>query len=192
MIFDKGPDLRPLHTDHAEDQAVLRHVLSLLRTEHEDALVTQWAVEFGVATGRSLALIADYMPVIGFDSFEGLPEKWRDGFEQGHFNGERPPADIPNATIVEGLFLETLPGYDWPDNIALVHFDADLYSSTRTALDALDGFINSGCYLVFDEFFGYDGAEDGEQRAFTEFMARSTYEYSVVGHGREQWAVRIR
>jgi hypothetical protein len=52
------------------DYATLRRVLH----EHQSTLAETWAVEFGVYTGYSLGLIAQRLPVIGFDSFEGLPE----------------------------------------------------------------------------------------------------------------------
>ena len=191
MNFDLGPDLREHRKEgEHEDYAVLRHVLSLFSV---DDVAVGYALEFGVATGTTLAMIAKHLPVIGFDSFEGLPEDWRDDFKAGAFKGVRPSGPIPNATIVEGQFIDTVPEYQWPSPILLVHIDCDLYSSTKTALDALahSGVGLGGTYFVFDEFFGYDGAEQHEQRAFSEFIADTGYEYEVIGHGREQWAVKI-
>ena len=48
---------------------------------------TLW-LEFGVASGISINYISRFTndKVYGFDSFEGLPEKWRDGFNKGAFN----------------------------------------------------------------------------------------------------------
>ena len=45
-------------------------------------------VECGVAKGGCLATIkyaAGNDKIFGFDSFDGLPEKWRDGYEKGVF-----------------------------------------------------------------------------------------------------------
>ena len=44
-------------------------------------------LEFGVFSGKSINHIASRtnLQVYGFDSFEGLPEAWRDGFDQGAF-----------------------------------------------------------------------------------------------------------
>lgn len=186
MSFQKLEfDLGPAFTDgpFGPDHSLLAHCLTL-------ADPVGWALEFGVGNGETLRLIAGVLPVIGFDSFKGLPEDWRPEFPKGAF-AFNVPTDIINATIVPGWFDDTVPNYDWPQPLSLVHFDADLYSSTVAALSALDGSIHSGTILVFDEFFGYEGCEAHEQRAFAEFLAHTTYRYEVIGHGREQWAVRI-
>lgn len=188
MKFDKGLDLRPLHPEVPEDLAVLTEVVYRIR----DSLNPRGtALEFGVATGQTLSVIAQYIPVIGFDSFEGLPENWREDFPKGRFAGVRPPHEIPNSTLVEGWFNDTVPGYDWPDEISLVHIDCDLYSSTIAVLTELIGVVSTGTYIVFDEFFGYEGCEEHEQRAFEEFLLLTGLDYEVIGHGREQWAVRL-
>lgn len=189
MMFDKGPDLRLAQPEVHEDYAVLQHALMLIRQNAQPG----WALEFGVATGTTLTMIADVLPVIGFDSFKGLPEDWRPDFKAGHFDGVRPAAAIPNTTIVEGLFADTVPFYDWPEQVALVHIDCDLYSSAFIVLAELVGarVLKSGTYVVFDEFFGYDGAESHEQQAWQEITERADLGYEVIGHGREQWAVRV-
>jgi len=163
--------------------AALRHVLKL-RPKGV-------GLEFGVGEGATLRMIAAQMPAYGFDSFQGLPEKWRDGFDKGMFACERPT--IRNASIVPGLFEDTLPNFSWPERIGLVHLDADLYSSTKTVLDHLGPHLRRGCFLVFDEWHGFEGAgEDAhEQRAFREFATRTKLTWTVVGHGPEQWVVRI-
>lgn len=194
--FEKGLDLRVGRIE--ADRAVLAHCLELIGRDPL-ALSTDgrlpWAVEFGVGGAHSLRMIAAVLPVIGFDSFEGLPEDWRPNHRKGHFN-EAEPTNVVGATLVPGWFEDTVPDYDWPENIALVHFDADLYSSTITALDSIGPFIKPGCILVFDEFFGYDddfhGTMPGEQQAFWEWCEQADVMFDVIGHGREQWAVRIR
>lgn len=186
--FDLGPRLTTETPDLDINFVVLEHVLAQIKETGQPG----WALEFGVATGQTLQLIAGTVPAIGFDSFQGLPEDWREDFPAGFFAGVRPPHPIPNATLVEGWFKDTVPNYDWPEQIALVHLDADLYSSTALVLAELADYLQSGTYLVFDEFFGYEGCEDHEQKAFAEFIEATGFEYDVVGHGREQWAVRLR
>jgi hypothetical protein len=47
--------------------------------------------EFGVFEGASINHIAARIPhrtVFGFDSFEGLPERWREAFGPGAFTTE--------------------------------------------------------------------------------------------------------
>ena len=50
--------------------------------------------------------------VYGFDSFEGLPEKWRNGFEKGTFNrnGNLPKVNN-NVELIKGWFDDTLPNF---------------------------------------------------------------------------------
>lgn len=175
MNFNLGPLLG------SDDRAVLRHVLSL----HPPGV----AAEFGVASGATLRMIAQQMPVTGFDSFTGLPEPWRHGYPAGKF--ACPVPTVPNADIVVGLFEDTLPGWTPPGPLGLAHIDCDLYSSTVTVLTLTELLILPGTYLVFDEFHSYPGCEEHEQRAFAEYVERTGLHYEAVGHGREQWACRI-
>jgi predicted O-methyltransferase YrrM len=83
------------------------------------------------------------------------------------------PADLPsNATLHVGMFEDTLPKYlagtDAP--VALLHVDADLYSSARTVLFGLAPRLRAGSIIVFDEFLNYPGWRQHEYRAFTEFV----------------------
>ena len=166
--------------EHPHD--VLNHVLAKHPKGH--------AIEFGVGRGTTLRLIADVMPVTAFDSFDGLPEDWRPGFGKGRF--KCPPPDVPGAELIIGLFENTLPGFEWPDRIGLVHFDADLYSSTKTALQYVGPHLAKGTFVVFDEFHGYDGFEDHEAKAWTEYVEQTGIEFAVVGHGPEQLCLRIK
>lgn len=157
-------------------------------------IATGHALEFGVASGRTLRLIAESMPVTGFDSFEGLPEDWRDGFPKGAFSCNVP--SVPDAEIVVGLFEQTLPV--WIDNnteilseLGLVHIDCDLYSSTKTIFKHLEEFIVPGVIIVFDEYHGYPGFENHEFKAWSEFIKSSGKRFDILGHGPEQLAVRI-
>jgi hypothetical protein len=149
------------------------------------------AVEFGVGEGTSAGILTQYMPVIGFDSWLGLPEFWRSGYPTGSF-AHQPPI-IDGLELVDGWFDDTLPTYDFTDlNIALVHCDADLYSSTKTALEFIGPHMKPGCYMVFDEWFGYPGCEDHEQKAFHEFATKSGVQWRVVGHGHhEAWSIQL-
>lgn len=153
-----------------------------------------WAVEFGVYSGTSLAMIAEKMPVIGFDSFEGLPEDWRDGFPKGAFDTKgRGPAVPENAMLVVGQFRDTLP---WMTTrslpyLGLVHIDCDLYSSTVSALEFVLPYIGAGTYIVFDEFHGYEGSDHHEAKAWAEFCAKYEVVAEVMGEGPEEKAFLI-
>lgn len=151
------------------------------------------ALEFGVAGGRTLRKIVAGTPsgsrVVGFDSFQGLPEDWREGFAAGTFRTT--PPDVPGAELIVGLYATTLPDWQVPDDIVLVHIDCDLYSSTRTVLDHIGPRLQPGCLIVFDEFHGYPGAEDHEAKAWSEWAEASGTSWSVLGQGPEQLLVRI-
>ena len=174
-----GPSLgcKPLDT--------LRHVLSL-------DLLSGCAVEFGVASGTTTRLIADRMPTIGFDSFRGLPEWWRDGFGVGAFRDQY-PRYLDNITLVEGWFDQTLPSWSPPEPVSLVHVDCDLYSSTSTVFEHVDRWLSAGVVVVFDEFHGWPmaGVIPGEAEAWDEYVERTGREWEPIGHGPEQFAVRL-
>jgi hypothetical protein len=162
---------------------LLKHVLSLQPTGS--------ALEFGVGSGTSLRLIARHMPVVGFDSFQGLPEDWRPGFPKGRF-ARRPPT-VANSRLVHGWFANTLPTFDFSTvgRIGLVHCDADLYSSTKTILDHVGSYLKPGVMVCFDEWHGYKGCELHEQRAWKEFAAQSDVKWEVIGHSAQAWAIKI-
>jgi hypothetical protein len=97
--------------------------------------------EFGVYQGSSINYIAERINtrIYGFDSFQGLPEHWRDGFSKGAFglDAQQLPRCAANVELVVGTFRDTLPKFatDHPDNVSFLHIDCDLYSSARTIFD---------------------------------------------------------
>ena len=141
------------------------------------------ALEFGVASGDTLRRIAARrLPAHGFDSFEGLPEDWRSGFEQGAFAQEMPK--VNGAELHIGWFEDSLPKFltDHEGSFAFVHLDADLYSSTVTIFtEAEDRFV-PGTVLLFDEYFNYPGWEQHEHKAFLEFIDRTGHNFRYVAY----------
>ncbi|HZE34016.1 MAG TPA: acyltransferase family protein, partial [Actinoallomurus sp.] len=155
------------------------------------------ALEFGVWSGRTLRVIAkgrDGKNVFGFDSFEGLPEDWRDGFPAGTFALDEPP-EVLGAELVTGLFAETLPAFlrDHPEPVAFLHIDADLYSSARTVLEHVGPRLRPGSVVVFDEYFNYPGWQEHEHRAWQEYVAETaiSFRYEAYTRGNEQVVVRV-
>lgn len=145
-------------------------------------------LEFGVATGTTLRAIADtaMRPVVGFDSFKGLPDTWRDGHSVGAFAGE-PPVIPANASLRIGQIETTLPDYlssFGHDEIQFIHVDTDIYSSAKFILSACRPFMRN-TIVVFDEFFNYPGWRDHEYRAFREFEAlhADTLQCRYIGLG---------
>jgi hypothetical protein len=168
----------------------LEHALTLVEAEG-------MALEFGVYTGGTLKVIAaarDGRDVFGFDSFEGLPEDWRNGFPAGTFSVDGLP-DVPGAELVVGWFDETLPRFlaehDGP--VAFLHVDCDLYSSTRTVLDLVGPRLVPGSVVVFDEYFNFPGWQDHEHKAWTEFVEKTGVEFRYEGYtyDHEQVIVKV-
>jgi len=167
---------------------------------NEISITNGMILEFGVFTGNSINYIADVLNssvIDGFDSFEGLPEFWRDGFGKGVFAMDGLPNVKSNVRLHKGWFDDTLPKFlrDVPadQKIAYLHIDCDLYSSTATVFNLLWDRIVSGTIIVFDEYFNYPDWRGGEFKAFKEFTANSGHEYNYITYNRlhEQVAVRI-
>lgn len=136
-------------------------------------------LEFGVFKGASLRLWVGLNThpqsrFFGFDSFEGLPDKW-DFFsggsvEKGFFSTGSQVPDIDDARIsyVKGFFQNSMRPFlkDFQRRNQLVlHLDADLYTSTLFVLSTMDEFIAPGTLLIFDEF----GNVNDEFRAWTDY-----------------------
>lgn len=124
-------------------------------------------LEFGVAAGNSMREILKRFPhkdalFYGFDSFDGLPERWTPlstvDWAQGAFStrGIVPDLNDGRVAFVKGWFQNTLPPFlslrcVGGPRLHLVHFDADLYSATLFILGTLWPHIPE-YYFVMDEF----------------------------------------
>jgi hypothetical protein len=163
----------------------LTYVFERMKLKHKPN--TLW-LEFGVASGNTVNYISKFTDdtVYGFDSFEGLPEKWRDGFDKGMFSrrGNLPIVNN-NVKLIKGWFSDTLIPFIKTHNkkVTFIHLDADLYSSTKYILDVLKNYIDDGCIIVFDELVNYPGfdGETGELKAFYEFITENNVNYSWIG-----------
>ena len=171
-----------------------RHVLSQI-PDHADGLF----LEFGVRKGDSINRLAELRPDIrwhGFDSFEGLPEKGRPGSREGMFDvgGVLPPVR-DNVTLIKGFFAATLPHFiaeHRSERVAFLHVDCDLYSSTKTVFDQLGHLLRPGCIIVFDEYFNHPGWQDGEYKAFAEYVAKTGRPFEYIGYVRTGAQVAVR
>lgn len=142
-------------------------------------------LEFGVFSGTTINHISSLKPkekVHGFDSFEGLPERWG-AAQKGtfHTHGYLPEVN-DNVTLHKGWFDDTLPAFLKKEKapVAFLHCDADLYSSTKTILDNLKGQIIPGTIIVFDEYFNYPFWREHEYKAFNEFIESTGYGFEYI------------
>lgn len=135
-------------------------------------------IEFGVWKGDSIRVIRDELwrsaiwdraqrqkRIYACDSFAGLPDDY-EHLPAGTF--ATPVPTLRGVRIVDGFFESSLTADLAAEigRVSLAHFDADLYESTRCALDWLTPLVGAGTLLLFDEFAGEDPAE---ARAFSEW-----------------------
>ena len=175
------------------------------RNELLDAALSRVSVEgmyleFGVYKGETINFLAGKIggrAIHGFDSFEGLPESWRDKFAPGKFDlGGRLPPVQSNVTLHAGWFNETLPKFaeEHKGPIAFLHLDCVLYSSTKCVFDIIGDRLQTGSVIVFDEFFNYPDWQLGEYKALQELCALHSLTFEYIGYNPigEQAAVVIR
>lgn len=154
-------------------------------------------LEFGVYQGTTINYIAKSKPneiIYGFDSFKGLPEVWNGFvFPEGTFKTEMPQVE-KNVKLIPGWFDETLPKFIQEhnsDNVAFLHIDCDIYSSTATIFRYLADKIVKGTIIVFDEYYNYPNWQNHEYKAFKEFVEKYGISYRYIAAGYQQVAVII-
>ena len=180
---------------HAVNSRHRIHDFAFQNIEIEAGLI----MELGVFKGESINYLAKKTAevIYGFDSFQGLPQHWRQGFPAGTFAVSRLPKVEKNVQLIEGFFDNSIPKFlasqNQGKNIAYLHIDCDLYSSTKTAFELLENRIIPGTIIVFDEYFNYPGWKQGEFAAFQDFIQRTSLRYSYLSYNQigEQVAVKI-
>lgn len=143
-------------------------------------------LEFGVAKGLSFKwwLNKNTNPdshFYGFDTFEGLPEKWGT-FSMGSMSFGVPELNDQRHEFFKGLFQQTLFNFlDSnklnPSNRKVIHLDADLFSSTLFVLTTLHRYLKKGDILIFDEF----NVPNHEFLAFEQYVKSYYVKYEVIG-----------
>lgn len=178
-------------------QSILRYIFEEIKPSEKGL----W-LEFGVFSGKSINIISEYTKntIYGFDSFEGLPEYWREGYDKGSFNmnGQIPIVNS-NVNLIKGLFNETLEHFiKINDNkISFIHMDADLYSSTKYVLDKTTDRIDDDCIILFDELFNFPeyDSDKSELRALNEWVNENKVDYEWIGicpDHKERAAIKIK
>lgn len=153
--------------------------------------------EFGVAGGYSFKWWLqknekEASRFFGFDTFEGLPEKWG-GFEKGSMAYAMESLNITDsrASLHKGLFQETLiPFLEQYDNKnrKIIHIDSDLFSSALFVMTQLYRFLKPGDILLFDEF----AVPQHEFLAFKIFTESFYVPYEVIGAANNYLFVAIK
>lgn len=137
----------------------------------------------------------------GFDSFEGLPEltkedeeslKLMPSFSQGNYKSASAGLvknnilsntgglEPESLTLVPGFYEDSLPEFNNSElndkgPCVLAHVDCDLYSSSCEVFEFLDDIVDTGTWLLLDDYWCYKGSPlHGQRKAFDEWMAKST------------------
>lgn len=153
-------------------------------------------LEFGVWEGTSMTwwsrnLSQPDAKLVGFDSFEGLPEDWTHWIGAGFFKTDGPPQiDDSRVSFQVGWFEETLPHFAIPDHDQLIlNADCDIYSSTATVLRWAEPYLRPGTLIYFDDF----PDRDHQMKAFHELRARSPLRFNpvAIGSGAREWLFEV-
>ena len=158
-------------------------------------------LEFGVFRGTSFTLAHELsrkhrvqkMRFFAFDSFEGLPESEGTTFVVGDMKCsasrflkmiEKNGVDLKRVQTVPGFFNESLkPTVKVEHQLrkaAIIHCDADLYTSTRDILRFIGDLLQPGTIIIFDDWHSFSGEKNGaesfgERRAFQEWDQNSRF-----------------
>ena len=155
-------------------------------------------IEFGTWQGMglllfNLALEHDQLSrkLVGVDSFEGLPENsngWKKGdlsntsLETAHKNINKRIRRDQEFKLIQGWFDDekTINKiYSEVSKVAIVHFDADLGSSTATALKIMEKYLierKEPIYFLFDDWGCHP---DEVPEAFYSWLEQSTIAFKV-------------
>lgn len=134
-------------------------------------------LEYGVAAGESFRWWLQHNThpdsrFFGFDTFDGLPEKWGSFYAKGDMKFAMPEQTDLRGQFIKGLFQDSLPAFIETNRQLLssparkiILLDADLYSATIYTLSQLYPLLHKGDIILFDEF----SVAMHEFKAFTEF-----------------------
>lgn len=144
-------------------------------------------LEFGVFRGDSLFWWLENIShpesrFVGFDTFTGLPERWRATEPEGAFNvyGRIPETNDTRCSFEVGLFQDTLLGFIARQDFSrrlVINLDADLFSSTLYVLTTFARHFKRGDIIFLDNFI----CSLDEYRAFEAFVSAFRVKYEVVG-----------
>lgn len=145
-------------------------------------------LEFGVYEGNSMRWVAQHNKnrasgFVGFDSFDGLPEKFQN-FGHGFLGiAEVPDFDDLRVDLWEGLFQQTVGAFIRCDALLtdarqkVILMDADCYSGTMYALVLLAAVLKGGDIIIFDEF----AHPDHEYKALRDFVRCTGIQLECIG-----------
>jgi O-methyltransferase len=179
IIFEKFPSLDSCRTFVTREELWDHCLFDIIGIDEPITFV-----EFGVWEGYSIKYFAKKNKIknslfFGLDSFEGLPEDWAH-LEKSHFStgGILPKIHDDRISFIKGWFQDTFS--ELQKNIEkrvanfIVHYDADLYSSTLFCLTRMDC-LKRSYFAIFDEFPGH------ESRALYNYLQSNLADVEFLG-----------
>ena len=153
--------------------------------------------EFGVSRGGSIRYIAKHFKnrtIHGFDSFEGIPEAWA-GNDEGAFSTHGKFPKVPsNVKFWPGWFEDSIPKWreKYNDQLAYVHIDCDLYSSTKTIFDGIGDLMGSGTVILFDDYFNFPDWENDGHKVLEDAIKKHNWEIEYLAYAWKELAIKIK
>ena len=183
----------PSFTITKSKHAIWDIALSCVNQLGKEGVILEFGTNNGGSLFYFSKRVPQTVDLVGFDCFEGIPEPW-DSLPKGSIKGYGAPIELwsddpakkarvlaqvnetgkfpappqENVRIEAGLFSHSVPRFlknGVPPDVRLIHFDADIYISTRPVLDSICGQIDYRYYVLFDEFYSVNH----EFKAWLEF-----------------------
>ena len=197
--------LNPAITHNLEKYYALKkvHYLSTIEGIQGDYL------EFGVFTGSSFChsircfkQLVKFNPNIsntkfyGFDSFSGFGDINREDehpfYRNNNFKTSLSKVERRVKRVAGDIAFQLIPGFfneslkDGPEKMKIekariIFIDSDTFISANQALSFCHSIVQTGTFIVLDDYFSYKGREDrGVRRAFSEFIDEGKYKVRQV------------
>jgi hypothetical protein len=156
-------------------------------------------LEFGTWQGLSLIIFNlifgnNDRKFIGVDSFEGLPETstiWSKGdfnntsYNLAHQNIANNFSNKNQFKLIKGWFNQESTRasvYAETNNVCLIHFDADLGSSTSHALNIIEPYLKNRSKPIYFLFDDWGCHQDEVPDAFLSWLPNASLTYKLQAH----------
>ena len=198
----------------SEKEAMMRKAMTYLKLS--DIFGDYY--EFGTGSGKTFAFVYHLvkrnipnMKLIGFDSFEGLPElkdldknsqfetrKQVHPFERFKKEMKLKKVNLNKVIVKKGWFKDTLTQRYSNNKASLIFIDCNLYYSSVEVLNYIAKYdlIQNGTIMVFDDWFYFkNNKKKGDQMAFREFLEQNKHigatEYFPFKHSGKSFIMNL-
>jgi len=196
-LAQRYPKITPLRSrrrwnqHQAQNYIWFEHAQKYLQVNRIDGVYAEFGCHevntfrFALNTLGRYGMPNDIYHFYAFDSFAGMPEPigidrqkiWRKGMNHTSLERFRSICkdDLHRITTVAGFFSDSLRAFRWneKEKIALAYIDVDYYSSTKDVLTFIEGKLQHGSIIAFDDWnCYYADPKRGQRRALAEWQDR--------------------